>query len=243
VGRDGGDPVISVVCFQWNNGFRDYTPDRVNILARMLKAKCSFPHRFICVTDETDGFSEDVEVLPMPAAAQAMAKIKSPEGSRFPSSYRRLWAFSDEARCLGERILLLDIDCVITADLAPLLEPDADFVGWCPNYNWGPVGTKRVAGGTWLLRTGTHTEVWTDFNEAKAKEVRAKGFRGSDQAWLTYKLADNCVFWPKNAGIYQSQDMKPRRWTLPSDARIVHFNGDFKPWNKRNLPWVRKHYG
>jgi hypothetical protein len=206
----------------------------------MLKRNLSIPHRFICITDETEGFSDDVEVMRLPESARWLAKLKTVENTdRLPSSYRRLWTFSEEAKCLGDRVLMLDIDCVITASIDCLFNPKADFVGWTPSYVWG---SPRVGGGTWLHRTGTRTDVYTHFSIAAAKKARQEGFRGSDQAWISYKLHRE-PRWPFESGIYQKQDMAHNWARLPPDARIVHFNGDVKPWNMVDLvPWVRKHW-
>ena len=230
------------LCFHWNNGFRDYRPEHVNILARAILAKCPFPHRFVCITEETDGFSSDVEVMPLPKEAEAVARIKSVEGDRFPSSYRRLWALSDAARCLGDRVMMLDIDCAVTADLGPLFEYEQDFVGWRPNSSWGSKWKKRVGGGTWLLRTGTCAHIWSDFVSdpmVLIKRARAADYRGSDQAILSFYLAETCTVWPQDAGIYQAQQMRSHGFKqLPKDARIVHFNGGRKPWDIKNIPWI-----
>ena len=233
--------MISFVCFQWNIGFREYLPKRVNKLAAQVAKHFPDPHRFICVTDETEGF--DVEVMPLPEAARAVADIPSPEGRGFPSSYRRLWAFSDEARCLGERIMMLDVDCMIVGDLRPLFEPQDDFVGWRPRSVWGT--NQRIGGGTWLLRTGTHAWVWDEFVADPPKmiaETKAAGWRGSDQAYMSHRLSATCAVWPQDAGIYQSQDGVKRWYRLPPDARIVHFNGNVKNWHPqaRRVPWLAR---
>ena len=235
------------VCFQWNNGFRDYRPEHVNMLARAIRAKCSFSHRFVCVTEETDGFCDEVDVMPLPEEARAIASLKSIEGDRFPSSYRRLWVLSESAKCLGERVMMLDIDAAVTHDLAPLFQYTDDFVGWRPNSSWGPKWKKRIGGGTWLLRTGTHTEIWSDFIKnpmAVIKRARQAEYRGSDQAILSFYLAENCTVWPKDSGIYQAQQMKGDGFkNLPKDARIVHFNGARKPWDLKHIPWIAEAMG
>jgi hypothetical protein len=232
--------MLNIVTWQWNNGFRDYTPKRVNALAGMLQRQMQSPYRLVCITDDTKGFGDLVEIMQTPDAARRVVGIPSPEGSRFPSSYRRLWLFSDEARALGEWVLNLDLDCLVTADLTPLLEGATDFVGWRPNSIWGQ--GKRIGGGTWLLRTGTHRHVWDEFSPGAAAVARAAGWRGSDQAWISYQLAETCAVWPRSAGIYQTQDGIHKWNAVPLDARIVHFNGNKKPWHCKHVPWVREHY-
>jgi|SRR6056297_110709 len=242
---------IAIVCFQWNTGFRDYQPEYVNVLQRMVARNLSLEHRFICITDEYQGFSADVEILPVPKSAREIAKLQSPEGSRFPASYRRLWLFSNEATMLADRVMLLDIDCIVCGWLDPFFESSQDFVGWRPiSGRWSR--EDRVGGGTWLLRTGTHTRVWEDFIAdplAAMKKARKAGYRGSDQAWISYCLAEDCAVWTDEmgiyrSGIYQNQDgMKKWQWP-PEDARIVHFNGVQKPWSPsmQKKQWIREYW-
>lgn len=235
--------MIAVCCFQWNNGFRAYLPEYVNVLARSVRRHLPIDHRFYCITDETEGFGKDVTLVPLPREARALAEMPSPMGRKFPSSFRRLWLFSQEAAALGERIFLLDIDCVITGDLSPLFDPKDDFVGWRPNFIWG--NGDRIGGGTWLLRAGTRTSLWERMLSDPAHwimKARRANYAGSDQAIMSY-LLKGCAVWPKDSGIYQAQDMKrTHKYKLPSDARIVHFNGAQKPWQMRNIPWVKEHW-
>lgn len=233
--------MLSVVCFQWNTGFRQYLPEYVNVLARGYKRNLSMPHRFVCVTEETNGFSSDVEVFPLPPEALEAARLASPEGPRFPASYRRLWAFSEQAKALGDWILMTDIDCVVTGPVDPLiqyaLENGHDFVGWRPSSLWGI--EDRIAGGNWLLRAGSRAQVWNKFSREAAVKARKVGYRGSDQAWISYCLAKTAAVWPRHCGIYQAQQMKKHGFRLlPVDAKIVHFNGALKPWSFGNVPWI-----
>ena len=238
---------LTVHCYLWREvGGRDYRPEHVATLARMVKRHLTAPHRFICITDEPGDYGADVDVVPLPEEALALAEIRTPEGAQFPSSYRRLWSFSREAAVLGERLLMLDVDCVITGDITPLVERDDDFTGWRPRRAWGR-DQKRLGGGTWLLRAGSKAQVWDTFRTDPMRAIqraREAGHRGSDQAILSWMLYDEQHIWPADCGIYASQDMlRPSRHAvLPRDARIVHFNGHSKPWACKRIPWVAEHY-
>lgn len=234
-------PLISVVCWLWNDGTREYRPEHVNVLQRMFARYLKQEHRFICVTDEKPQlFSEDVEVIKTPPAAAAASKHKSPEGARFPSCYRRLWTFSEEAQALGERVLLIDVDLVVVGEVDPIVAHEHDFLGWRPFRDWGR--KLRFGGGIYLLKTGTHTHVWTKFDGPKAiAKARASGFRGSDQAWISYCLGETAPYWQRDSGIYSIRDMAGSEHVLPKDARLVQFNGPTKPW-RSPLPWVKEHW-
>jgi hypothetical protein len=235
--------VLSIVTWLWDEpGNRKYRPEHVNVMQRMFARTLTVPHRFICVADDAKGFAPEVEVVITPPAALEAGRLRSPEGPRFPSCYRRLWTFSDEAcSVLGERVFLTDIDAVATGDIAPLVDRDDDFVGWRPLAKWGK-RDDRIGGGMYLLRTGSRTRVWSDFNGTKSIAVaRGHGFRGSDQAWLSYCLGRNTV-WPQKCGLYSIRDLHDGRDPLPADALLVQFNGpQQKPWNSP-LAWVKQHW-
>lgn len=231
--------MISIVTWLWQEGFRDYCHAHVNSLAENFADKLKVPHRFVCVAESGEGFSQRVEWFPMPSAAAALAAMRTPEGQRFPSCYRRLWMFSEEARALGERVLLVDLDLVLTRSPAHLLDYREDFIGWRPRMFWG--NAKRIGGGLYLLRTGTRRHVWEQFKGAESIErARALRFRGSDQAWMSYCLSDEPV-WPHTAGVYSIRDLRNGSLPLPADACLVQFNGPQKPWNSA-LPWVKDHW-
>lgn len=240
--------MLAVVCFYWNDGNRDYRAEYVNKLASGFRKYLSIPHRFICVTDQPEGLdSHVVDVLPLPAAARDAARLLTPHGPDFPSSYRRLWAFSVEAKSLGDRILMTDVDCMVTGQVDPLIEymdeTGADFVGWRPPSTWN--GVIRVAGGNWLLKTGTKSFVWDTFGPKGLQAAARAGQRGSDQAWISHCLASDCVVWPKGHGIYEAQWMRVSQWRLlPPCARIVHFNGRQKPWHPemQKIDWIRERW-
>jgi hypothetical protein len=247
--------VISILCYLWE-GSRAFLPEYVNVLARMVDRHLPEPHRFICVTDTTQGFSSDVEVIDMPPEARALRALSSPEGKHFPSSYPRLWTFSLAAKALGERVLLLDIDCLVVSDMRRLFELQHDFVGWRSRPpQEGPI---RFGGGTWMHRTGTRTHVWERFIEnppQAIQEAREAGYRGSDQAWISHCLSKTEPSWPEPSGIFCAQDYRNRPTTapvrrrhnhrpirkqrhqpppgplkVPNGAIILHMNGRLKPW-------------
>jgi len=241
----------TIVTFLWR-GERGYRPFHVAAMAEGLRRHMRSPYRFICLSDDTDGNFGGADVRPIPGIALKLGEMKSPEGRRFPSCYQRLWLFSGAAWELGSRILLTDVDAVVTGDWSPLFDYDCDFIGWQPGQSWGNT-EKRLAGGMWLLRTGTRQNVFTEFiadPEGAIARARQVGFRGSDQAWISYKLSADSPVWPNGSGIYRiwdfarGQKLKVVR-EIPSDSRVVHFNGYPDLWSRsclKQYPWMREHW-
>jgi|SRR5579862_887572 len=234
--------MISIVTWMWSGPLRTFLPQHVNALQKMIAAHLPEPHRFICVCDSSQGLSSSVEWFETPEAAKQLGLIASPEGPRFPSCYRRLWSFSKEAQALGDRILVIDIDLVVLRDMRHVCARDEDFVGWRPYRDWGPKNRVRFGGGIYLLKTGSRAHVWEEFKGAASiKRARDAGYRGSDQAWISYRLASgNEVYWDKSFGLYSVRDLN-HQLALPADACIVQFNGNEKPWQSR-AQWARAHW-
>lgn len=239
---------MKTICtWLWDDGSarsKSFAPAHVNALRKMIARNLPEPHRFVCIADSAEGFDPEVEVMPTPEAAKRLGELRSPEGGRFPSCYRRLWMFSEEARVLGERVLLIDIDLVVVADITPIFKPENEFVGWRPFRDWG--NQCRFGGGIYLLTPGSRTQVWNDFTGPKSiAAARAAGYRGSDQAWISYKLSKSDPYWDRESGIFSIRDFRTEQDKLPADARLVQMNGPIKPWmpEAQRIPWIRQHWG
>lgn len=142
---------------------------------------------------------------------------------------------------LGDRIWVIDIDLVPVADCTPLVDREEEFLGWRPYRDWGR--KMRYGGGIYLLKTGARTQVWDRFKGADSvNEARAAGFRGSDQAWISYVLDGREPYYGRNEGIYSIRDLGGDH-RLPPDARLVQFNGPQKPWSYTGrASWVAEHW-
>jgi len=134
----------------------------------------------------------------------------------------------------------LDIDVVVTGNLAPLFDMPGDFVGWYPYRDWG-VRKRRFGGGIYVLTPGSRSEVFEKFVASPRNAINAArraGYKGSDQAWISYLLAEKEPHMPKAAGVYSVRDPGITKGYCPPDARIVQFNGGTKPWQS-DWPWVK----
>lgn len=238
-----GDQVISFVCWKWRgpDPARAFLSYHVNVLAAGVRRHYDGPHRFICITDDPEGLDPTVEAVPMPVTN--FEHLISPNGARFPSCYRRLWVFGREAkRVLGDVILCLDVDAIVLRDLAPLVHRGENFVGWCDERFLA----NKIAGGCYLLRTGTMTKVWDDFDPARSPQLaKENGWGGSDQGWMGYRI------WPPPGAWKQADGLTKIGWTParakhpPLGARIVFTSGVNPPWSadtQRRYPWITQHW-
>jgi hypothetical protein len=197
-------------------------------------------HEFICITDNWKDLDSAVRVIPL---WKDLAHIDSPHGIYNPSCYRRLKLFSLEAvEIIGnDRFLSLDLDTVITGDCAPLWDRPEDVVFWGDASRTTPYN-----GSMWLLRSGTRTKVWTEFDPIESPRLAQRaGYHGSDQAWLSYILPGE-PRWTSADGVLSYRcDLRQYDYMLPKHARIVFFNGHTDPWSpsaKRKCPWIEEYY-
>jgi hypothetical protein len=257
---------FAVTCWKWKPAQpsgRSFDSSHVNVLRAMVARHLPIPHRFVCITDDTNGLDSRIEAVPMPPQTfDSLVNVEYRITARplrrhwrwrvvpgtnrniestkhFPSCYRRLWLFSEEAQALGDRILALDVDVIVTGSLVPLIERDESFVGWCDELNERP----RIAGGVYLLRTGAHMDVWTEFDPATSPRIAAEaGYKGSDQAWMSYKLWPNVAVWGRADGLTKITWLNGE----PDEStRLVFTSGHSPPWNKdvrKCHPWLKKHW-
>ena len=231
--------MLTVCCWKWQplDGFpTQYSADHVNRLQSEVRKHYSAPHRFMCVTDNPMGLHPSIEVVPL---WDDLKELSSLNGKPGLSCYRRLRQFaSDAGSIFGDRVVSVDLDVAIVGDMSPLWDIDDDFA-MCAGFT-----EKSTYNGTmWLLRTGTRPQVWGDFSpENSPRAAMEAGFVGSDQAWISLSLGPNERKWGRSDGVYSYRiDLKRGAVALPSNARLVSFHGNEKPWNlppSKMQPWI-----
>lgn len=244
--------MITFVTWKWDvPGYeRRFTMAQVDILQAMIARHYKKPHVFVCIADESPGLEarrphgqdKFYQIWSMPPAVRPFADIVSPHGARFPSCYRRLWNFSLEAQKLGERIVAIDIDAIITGDITDLFDRTEDFVGWTDaRGSWG----GKVAGGLYMLRTGSKAHVWNDFDPIDSpKLVTHAGLSGSDQGWMSFCLYPPDGQFTVQDGVYSIKWLEPGK-PLPLNCKIVSTPGKLKPWHdelQKKHPWIKRHW-
>lgn len=206
------------------------------MLRSMIARHYAKPHRFICVTDDAAGL-DGIETFPL---WSDWANIPSPHGGNNPSCFRRIKAFSPEARAwFGERFVNIDLDTVIVSDIAPLFDRPEEFV-----ILRDPLYPQQYNGSLWMLTAGSRPQVFDTFDpETSPKAALAAGKKGSDQGWISHCLGPGEAQWTKADGVYNYRWDKVRGGELPADARIVFFTGPVDPWDEAGrVEWISEHY-
>ena len=206
------------------SGHRNYDPSHIRLFMKQFSLNYDGPHQFFCITDFPPEAFEglDITLLPMPNVVKGLG-----------NNFRRLWTFSKEAaQLLPGRVFMSDIDVMILDRLDEYLNRPEPLVLMTdptqpgPNYKYSP---------TCLLTAGARPDIWDEFMKPGSiermwdyylNECGQKRVTGSDMAWLSYYFQDGEV-----ASFNQYRARNLHR-DLPDDAKIIHFSGKDKPWDK-----------
>jgi hypothetical protein len=222
--------MITVLCWYWRQpgGRTKYAPWHVNIWHDMVRRNLSLPHRIACVTDTPEGLDPRIEIIAPPRDFEHV-RIPTWKEHR-PQCLRRLAMFAPGAAAtFGERFVCMDIDCVITGPLDPLLT-DHDF-----RIFRGTSSSRPYNGSMMMLRAGARPQVYADFTPDRAAQA-GRRFVGSDQAWITHCLGPGEATWGPGDGVvwHGGKGLDA--------ARLIFFPGHDKPWERRGMPAVDQHY-
>ena len=236
---------LAVVTYKWAQpGYRSkFTGEHVNILGRMLRRHLPIAHRFICFTDDPKGIDPAlVDVRQIWSDYSDLANPSAP--GRGPSCYRRLKMFSRDFGNVvqAERILAVDLDVVITADMTKLVSRPEEIV------LWGDTSPPTPYNGSLILFTaGARPCLWEEFDPIESPRFAASlRYYGSDQAWIGARLGKREAMFTRNDGVYSFRNhlLRFRVSNLPPGAVMVIFHGQHDPDGVagQRLAWVRANY-
>jgi hypothetical protein len=234
--------MITVACYLWydpkgkNNDLYIYGPSHVRVLKAMVDRNLSLPHRFVCITNRPASDLDGVETVPLDMTNHL-------PGTRFA----KLMTFRpDAAEVIGERILQLDLDTVVTRNIDEIAGRTEDLVLW-RNPNFGGRHRARYNTSIVLLRAGSRPEFWSKFDKNKHPAMLRRDWGGTDQAWVSHMAGPDEPHWTNADGIYGAGrllDIVPGVETvLPNNARIVFFPGRREPdmpVTRERHPWIER---
>ncbi|AEI71094.1 hypothetical protein [EBPR siphovirus 3] len=200
----------------------------------MVRRNLTIPHRIACVTDIPSGIDSAVDIIAPP---RDFEDVRIPTwGESRPQCLRRLAMFAPDAGAIfGERIVCMDLDCVVSQSLDPLFAGDEDF-----RICRGTTRDRPYNGSLFMLRAGARPQAYTRFTP-EAAAAAGRDFLGSDQAWLS-KVLPREKTWGDEDGVY-FWDAIGQACTAVS--RVTFFPGTPKPHDlvERGFPeWVGQHY-
>ena len=241
----------TVICLKW--GTR-YGPEYVNRLRRMVLANSERPLRFVCITDDSAGIEDGVEIMDMPP-------FDLPEAMRF-HPFRRMFLFDSRVGDLTGTVLHLDLDLLVTGSIDALFDHDPHS-RFMTIENWTQMGQGIGNMSVFRYRIGELQEVWKRFRPDPMAMMKL--YRNS-QTFVCRTLG-KVDFYPHDWCLSFKHSLVPA-WPLnflipprlPADARIVAFTGKpdideamrgewpvSSPWKKlyksvRPSPWIAQHW-
>lgn len=245
---------LTVACFFWGDPARQrsyqLSGEDVRIWDRMIERHLTVPHRRVCVTHRPDLVADFIETIPLDPAKHVPGLCTVKLQAHKPGG----------VAAKGKRVLLMDIDCVATDNLNPLVERDEPAVWWKnPNYEEG--GRRGFIQGSMQLFTVGATEcLWREFDPKITPSWLNRRFGGGEQAWISERL--NTAYpvdgwewavphWTEEDGVYGAGRLVSGKIgngvtsELPGNARIVFTPGDRAPSQpefQQTHPWVKEHY-
>ena len=239
--------MLTVACLLWQDPvkYRDYTLglEHAYTLQRMVARNLSIPHEFVCVLPW--------RLSPSVKPRQVGLRTFDPQTHRSKTRFAKLQLFrKDIANRLGERILYLDLDTVITDDITPLVDRTEDLVLWRnPRFDEGKT-PSRFNTSMILLTAGVRPDLYDDFTEDAYQKFKAdhgtfpfKG--GSDQRWVSDRVPHDNPYWDASDGVYGAGALGAPPTSLPDNARIVFTPGNRIPSQdatQEKHPWMKDHY-
>ncbi len=206
----------------------------------MINRHYQRPHRLTCITDDPAGIDPTIRIIPL---WDTFSQIQNPYGAHAPSCYRRLRLFAPDAcDLIGPRFVCIDLDTVIVGDVRPLWDRSEDIVLYDDPLYHG----KQYCGSMLMMTAGARPQVWNDFDpNASPRLAMAAGRRGSDQAWISYKIPGEATWGPQDGVYSYRRHILPKGGVLPPDARLTMWHGDHDPWDPaaQQLPWVTDNWG
>jgi hypothetical protein len=203
------------VCWLWNgHGFwkqtARYNETHVAVLASMLKRHGG--HELACVTN-------------MPIAVGGVRRLRMPDRvAELPDYLPKLWAWSSEFHdMIDERFASIDLDVVLTGDIAPILQTNAPLRIW-DHAKHEPYNTSLFS-----LEPGYGQEVWASYTPERVASARAKaGYWTGDQSWVAHVLGDGEETFGDRSGVIAYRPEKHQR-EMPRAANAVFFCGPYDP--------------
>lgn len=245
--------MITVVLWHWG---QRYSPIHLVKMQSMLARHLSLQHDIVCITDRPKDCPKGMRTF----------DIKHTIAPGDFKCIRRMWLYAGPQPKgrpwpgdLGDRLLQLDIDMVITDSLDPLVDRPEPFVIWKGDST---IRSNRPHGWAYnatcmLLTAGARAEVhatWAADRKGVEKAASDDGWdtaTNSDQSVATYLLKDNPpAVWTQDDGIYAyrgfagPQGLKDTG--LPSGCRLVSFHGrsgartPASPELQARSPWIKE---
>ena len=251
--------IANIICIKWGTLFG---PEYVNRLYSGVRRNIDADVRFFCMTEHSEGFHPDIEVLDLPVEPflepmNAALAVANRQGAMRKTSLFRSGLIPD----LDGPLLGFDLDVVVTGDLTPIWKMSPGKVAMRHDWIEARKGRPTGHGSVFRFDPALHGYLYTELLENPYSEVEKA--RGSEQRYTSHKAMDRGDFdyIPSDLVVsfkHGCLDLPPMNYLrapkLPENARVVCFHGRPKMTEavdgyrgslfRRSLPsdWLKDHW-
>ncbi|WP_141100627.1 hypothetical protein [Roseateles aquatilis] len=221
---------IQVVCVSW--GTR-YGPEVVNGLCRAVRARCSRPVRFVCISDRpAAAYDPGVDGRPFPAFARLLPSVGW-------GCFLKLSIFAPNLLDPDLPTIYLDLDTIVRGDIARLTDELTRHGGllmlrnhmtptWRLPFPLWPGAYYFGNSSVMAFRPGEFTHIFERFNEASLEDARGRvpGHLRTDDRFISRAARGRLRVFSTGLAVKFAQEYVSA-W--PAWQRV-----------KSALPWVRR---
>lgn len=237
---------LNIITLKWGTKF---SADYVNRLYNMVQRNLNLKHRFICLTENSNGLHPQIEALPLPK-------------NDLEYWWNKLLVFETNLHDLTGIGLFLDLDIVIKDNIDCLFtyRANEDFMGV---LDWGCIESPEFNSSIMRYKIGKFGFLLDNFY-TKFKSGRL----GKKYEWDKYTNSYNkMVFWEGTTRYHGDQDwissllfpqdeivnhIYPEKWILSykknfsknniPECKVVVFHGEPKPHQLKSEDFIKKYW-
>lgn len=200
-----------------------YNYKYVNNLARGIKNNLTVDHEIVCITDDSTGFSKDIDrVIPF--------------SNNFPSWWGKIELFKPN-QFTTDRVFYLDLDTIVVGNIDDISTNISDFSGLRDFYALHSLGS-----GVMSWNTSKVEHIYQNFLP-RSREI-ITNYREGDQRWIDENLKTIDYLqdmFPNEIVSFKRHCMVNGGITIPNKAKIICFHGNPRP-HTVNDPAIKQYW-
>jgi len=219
---------LTIVTAWWNNWCEPYATTYIHRLRNGIARYLNLEHKFILACrKKPPGLDSTINTIHLPDHG-LMGEMP------------RMWLLSQDAPLNG-RILLFDLDTVITGPLDDVAQYDGRFAVlddlWSPGVCGGGVF------GFQAHDEELHDTIWAPAVQNPDQTNKMTG--GDERLWLRHVIPDADRWQTLYPGRFVSSKPQPTRKLrvdVPEEVSVVCFHGRPRPHEVADMPWIALHW-
>jgi hypothetical protein len=196
-------------------GGEHYDVSYVNHIANSIAEHVSVPYEFVCLTDETAGFSTNVH------------KVIGLE-HRWEKWWSKIELFKP-GKFFTDRVFYLDLDTIIVNNIDDIVNYDGNFFGLKDFYNMVSLGSGLMA---WKCNSEKMNTIYNNFIRNPSANIANHRYGDQEFIYPTVKRSMDFVqdLYPNKVVSYKKHCFNRLSGVnIPEDASIVCFHGKPRP--------------